>query len=384
VGFSAVILKNLLRRKTRSGLTIAGLGAAVATAIALLNMAWGYARATVDLYARRGIDLVVIRAGVANRSSSNLSSALVARISQLPMVAEAEGSLTEQVSFGKETLVGIPLQGLDPDGFSIKTLTIAAGRTLTAADRNKVLLGTALAESLGKRTEDSVEIEGTSFQVVGLFRTDDPLEAATAIARLSDVQQLFDRPATVTEVQVHVASPANADREADIRRVCGLVEGLADNRGLPVGLKAYPTEQFVNGETTLQLATTVAWGTSFLAIGLSLFGVLNTMLMSTFERTREFGMLRAIGWRRGRILRMIVGESLVMSAVAALGGIGVAWCVLQILADWAATQSIVSPDLVPGSVLCGIALAFVAGLIGAIYPAYRGATISPVEALRYE
>jgi putative ABC transport system permease protein len=246
------------------------------------------------------------------------------------------------------------------------------------------LLGTALARALDKRPEDTIEIEATSFQVVGLFRTDEPLESATAVGRLTDVQQLADRPGAVSEIEVRMAPAAITDSDAGIRQLCGSIEALADIRGQSLGLKAFPTRQFVNSETTLQLATAVAWGTSLLAIVLSLLIVLNTMLMSTFERTREFGMLRAVGWRRARILRMIVGESLVICTIAAFGGTGVAWCVVRGLAEWVATQSFVTPNLLPASVLCGTALAFVAGLIGAIYPAYRGATIRPVEALRYE
>ena len=128
--FIDVIVKNVVRRKTAPALTASGLAAAVAASTALLSLTWGYAGSAAQSYSSRGVDIVVVRAGVADRSTSNLDAAIIRRLAALPGVAAVEGSLTERVSFGGGGVVGVPLQGLDPDGFAIKAFTVVSGRPL--------------------------------------------------------------------------------------------------------------------------------------------------------------------------------------------------------------------------------------------------------------
>lgn len=383
--FASVIFKNLVRRKTRSGLTAGGLAVAVAVTTALLSMTWRYAGSVVNSYAERGVDLVVTRAGVSERATSNLDARLVHQLASLPGVAAADGSLTEWVSFGSQYLIGIPVQGFAPDGFSMAALKIVSGRGLRAGDRHRVLLGTALAKSLGKQPGDRVQIEGTPFDVVGLVVTDNLIDSMTAVALLSDVQELNERFGAVSEIQVRMASTSSEDHDAEIQRLRARIESLRDARGDLLGLKALPTRQFVDSESTLRVSMATAWGTSILAVVLSFVGMLNTMLMSVLERTREFGMLRAVGWRRGRIVRMILGESIVLGLVAAVCGPALGWCLIQLVTIvWPETRSIIYAGLSGFAVLWGVIITIAAGLIGSIYPAYRGATIAPTEALRYE
>ncbi len=203
--FFDVILKNVVRRKARSALAASGLAAAVAASTALLSLTWGFADSAAQSYTSRGVDIVVVRAGVTDRSTSNLDAALVRRVAALPGVATAEGTLTERVAFGGGSVVGVPLQGLDPGGAAIKAFSIVSGRALQPGDRHQLLLGTALAKSLEKKLGDAVQIEGTRFQVAGLFRTDDLLLAATAVGVLADVQELSERPHGVSEIQIRAA-----------------------------------------------------------------------------------------------------------------------------------------------------------------------------------
>src|SRR5437016_1268449 len=115
--FAEVIVKNLLRRKSRTLLTAAGLAAAVASMTALFSIARSFAAASHDYYAARKVDAVVVRAGVAERITSSLAASLDARLRELPEVSQLDGSLTEMVSLATGSLIGIPLHGLDPNGF---------------------------------------------------------------------------------------------------------------------------------------------------------------------------------------------------------------------------------------------------------------------------
>ena len=173
--------------------------------------------------------------------------------------------------------------------------------------------GRTQKNSRAKRSRSS----GPTFQVAGIFQTADAIESNTILAPLADVQELMGRPGQVSEFQIR-AAPGNAN-EVGIARLCRDIEALRDPSGRSFGFKALPTQQFVNTDTETRLTSAMAWGTSIVAIGLSLVAMLNTMLMSVLERTKEFGLLRAVGWTRGRVIRMILGESLADRIFASAG-----------------------------------------------------------------
>src|SRR3954471_8291242 len=126
--FSDVIVKNLRRRWARTMLTVVGLSVAVTATTTLWNIAWGYADAAKEFYSDRGVDIVVVRAGASNRLTSSLKAGLADRLKAVPGVDDVDSSLTEMVSVGNAILVGIPLRGLNPSGFTIAKLAISQGR----------------------------------------------------------------------------------------------------------------------------------------------------------------------------------------------------------------------------------------------------------------
>jgi putative ABC transport system permease protein len=111
---------------------------------------------------------------------------------------------------------------------------------------------------------------------------------------------------------------------------------------------------------------------------------MNTMIMAVFERTREFGILRAVGWRSSQIMRLVLTEALFLCLVAAL--IGTALGVLAtrgiMLID--AVQGLLQPTYSLDVFVRAVVIASAVGLVGAFYPAYRAVRLSPMEALRHE
>src|SRR5882672_9689719 len=97
--FTTLIARNLLRRGVRTALTILGLGIGVSAVVSLLGISWGFERSFMVIYESKGIDLVIVKAGVGDRLTSNLDEKLVEKIRAVPGVKSAVGSLTDVVSF---------------------------------------------------------------------------------------------------------------------------------------------------------------------------------------------------------------------------------------------------------------------------------------------
>jgi len=112
---------------------------------------------------------------------------------------------------------------------------------------------------------------------------------------------------------------------------------------------------------------------------------MNTMMMSVYERTREIGVLRAVGWRRGMVLRQMVGEALLLTLTSGLAGLGAAVGLIGLIKSIPSLGIIGDVFLItPLVVAQGLVLCLVLGLVGGLYPAWRATRLSPVEALRYE
>lgn len=123
---------------------------------------------------------------------------------------------------------------------------------------------------------------------------------------------------------------------------------------------------------------------SFLAVLIGGVGMLNTMLMSVLERTREIGVLRALGWRRRQVMGMILREALALGVIGGifgiLLGIGLAWSLSLIPAVGGFMEAQYSAELL----LTAITVAVVTGVVGGLYPSWRATRMQPIEALRYE
>jgi putative ABC transport system permease protein len=374
--FVTLVYKNVTRRPIRSALTVSGMAVAVAAVVSLVGMADGFQRSFLKLYRGQGVDIVVVRARTADRMASELNESIGSQIAAIADVARVEPVLLDAISFEQQGLYGIVVQGLDPAAVARSDQKLITGRSLRGRDGRVVMLGQLLARNLGKSVGDRVEVyEGEFFDVVGVYDRHNIFENGAMIVPLPQLQDLLGQQGQVTAFNVTLSKPASV---ALIRQAVKAIEGLH------AGVAALPTEDYVATDAKIRVATGMAWSTSAVALLVGAIGMLNTMIVSVFERTGEIGVLRAIGWRKSRIVRMIVLESSLLSAFGALLGTLLAVTITYALSRAPLTASLVSARIAPHVIAQGFMLALLIGLLGALYPAYRAARLLPTVALRNE
>jgi len=247
---------------------------------------------------------------------------------------------------------------------------VVEGEPLT--NNRQILLGRMMSNSLHRYVGDTVEIGGNRYRVVGIYESGATWEEMGGVVSLRDAQSFMGRPRKVTMYMVKVDDPSQAPEI--VARI---------NTELP-DAHASLTGEFVEQMPDMQTVDGLLAAISFLAIAVGGIGVLNTMLMSVLERTREIGVLRALGWRRRRVLGMIINESLLLGLFGGVVGIFVAFGLTYLFNLIPMFGSMLSAQWDIFIFARALTVALLLGLLGGLYPAYRATRLQPVEALRYE
>ncbi|MGE3639921.1 MAG: ABC transporter permease [Pirellulales bacterium] len=364
--------KNLWRRPARSALTACGLAIAVAAVVALVGVSDSLESSFFDLYSRPGADLVVQRRGGAVQLSKGIPLAFGDKMRAIPGIREVVSGLMDMVSFEDQDLYMIIVNGWEPNCSVLDRVKVISGRRLQAGDRRHVMLGRILAANLGKKTGDKVSLYGQDFEVVGIFNSFSVYENGAVFMLLDELQRQMDRPGEVTGFVINTKTR----KQADIARIRQQIEALSPD------VAATPCAEFVHSLTQLKIVRTMSWFTSIFAIVIGGVGMMNTMAMSVLERRGEIASLRAMGWHKGRVARLILSESFCLSILAALLGVALGIGATFLLTHWSKTSGLVQGDLSYWGIGEGIAVALAIAMFGAAYPAFRCVRLPIAETLR--
>ena len=369
MSFLKFILKNPFRRKNSAILAIVGIAIGIVVIVALGGITEGLINTFEDTIHAGGADFSISgkETGDSAYGTNTIDASWTDKIANVSGVDEAYPIYVVLTSVGDNymnTLIGI-----DPNGTEMADISIKEGK-LPADGENEAILGEIYADDNDYHVGDTIKIDGEEFEIVGIYETGDQSMAGGVFTSISKVGELMDDEDSISNIYVKV------NKGEDPQAVADRIDAqYGDN--ITTITSVMEMEQMA---TMLNMLEASTWAISLLAIVVGGLGIINTMLMSVFERTREIGVLKAVGWSNKKILAMIVGESLVITIVSAIIGSLIGFLACTFLGP----QMGISPLFTPKIFIQAFAIAIAVGIVGGLYPAIKAVKLPPTEALRYE
>ncbi|MEK7287934.1 MAG: ABC transporter permease, partial [Elusimicrobiota bacterium] len=393
--------RSLLANKVRTGLSMLGILIGVAAVIAMLALGAGAKKSVEASLASMGSNLLVLRPGSRRAGGIAGEAGSVTRITMedaeeaaqtVPGIKKTAPSVNGrgQVVFGNKNW-NTQILGTTPDYAAIRAATPVAGRFFTQDEQKSrmrvaVLGMTVVRELFGEANPigEFIKINRVNFQAIGIL----PEKGATTwrdqddviVVPLSTAMKRLLGKNYVDSVDIEVAS-ANQMQEAQ----AATEELIIKRHRLPpsqqdsfqVRNMAEIQEALTETSRTMSLLLASIAAISLLVGGI---GIMNIMLVSVTERTREIGLRKAVGARRQDILAQFLIEAMVVSVAGGAAGIALGWLItlgMSHFAGWTASVS-------TGAVLLAFIFSATTGVAFGLWPAKKASMLNPIEALRYE
>jgi len=375
--FAGLILHNVLRRRVRAVVTALAVAIGVTAVLALGVLTSSLRHTAVAILRTGNADFSVSQQGASDILYSALSQQDVNTLRATNGVESATGVFvaTAKLSAKHPFFIEIGIAPNDQPEFGVTVLTGRSYRATASSAQGvgEMMLGWRAAKDFGVHVGDTFAVEERRFRVVGLFSTKNVFGDAAGMFPLPDLQAWHRQPGVYTLAFVRVRP--NASISAVRHRVETTSPRLATARS---------ESDYGRVDRNLVLITAANVGGSILALFIGATGVMNTSLLSFYERLREFGILRAIGWSRRRMLRLVLGEALIVSVIGAAAGICIGMVAVRALTHVPALVGVFQPTYDAWIFGRALLFAFAMAILGALYPAVRAAQLTPLSALQHE
>ena len=398
-------LESISQNKLRSGLTILGIVIGVGAVIAMLGVGQAAQNAITGQISGIGVNLIFVFEGnveeeVKNTKSLTMGDAAALEDKFLAPSIEAVAPILggdKEISYGGKS-INAELNGITPTYLTVRNYNLTEGELIKETHllgrASVALIGPDVADRLFDRevgvTGETIRIEGQPFRVIGLleskgggsFGSQDNvvlIPMTTAQARLlrrksGEVDVIF-----VQAIDSDLVNQATDEITQILRQRHRIIIGAND-------FTVFSQQDFV--ETAQQITgvfTIFLGGIAGISLLVGGIGIMNIMLVSVTERTREIGLRKALGARKRDILIQFLTESALLSLIGGIIGIGLGWFLAFIVGQIAAASGTeLDPVIGIDAILLATLFSAAVGLFFGIYPANRAAKLEPVEALRYE
>lgn len=384
--FISVVLKELRRHRTRSALTLSGVALSVCVLVSLLGLGIGYRTSLIHSIDRLGYHVLVTSKGCPYEAATLLMQGGV-----IPMYMDEaiHREILRDADVATTTRLFLGSLPVHREGFSLITgiensflemkpwLTFQRGKWFNESATDEVILGYSVAAYYRKNIGDDFPLKGLgqTFRVRGIFDRSGTQDDGTIFVPLGVAQRLFDKKEKLTGIGVKLK---------DLSRIDGFSERVFEIPSVQVITMAQVQR------TLLDLLGTARFfiGTvAIVAVAIAVLGVMNTMLIAVFERTREIGVMRAIGASRGDVFALICAEALTICTIGGIAGGGIAVLgsrlaseAVRAILPFAPSGALVQIDGI--LLIGGIAMAAGMGILAGIIPGWRASRLHPIAWMR--
>lgn len=396
-----VALSAVRANKLRSFLTALGIIIGIAAVITMVALGEGAQRSVKERLERMGTNVLTIRPGQnlmggidrgAARLTTKDAEAIVEANSRYILHVAPEMERRQQVVWGSKN-ANISVLGSWPSYFTVQNHTLEYGRIFTEGDdrgrRRVAVLGSNVGERLGAANSlallgETIQIRGVPFEVIGILKEkggegwmnpDDGIYIPLSTAQYRVIGTEYVRSISVQALDANSFDGAIADIDAVLRRQHKIRPGQPSD--FNVRNQASLLSTF---EETTKTFTFLLAGIAAISLLVGGIGIMNIMLVSVTERTREIGIRKALGARQRDVLLQFLIEALVLCVVGgAIGlglGVGGAYA-LKHFQNW-------DTAVAPAAVILAMGFSVFVGVFFGLWPARRASRLEPIMALRYE
>lgn len=381
--------KAVLSNKKRSFLTMLGIIIGVMSLVVLVSLAGGTTDSVNDQIASMGSNLLTV--SIQDDKGNPMKLDDVEALTENDEIAEAApvatSSVTASSTYSEETA---NIYGTTGSYADIQGLELSAGRFLKRTDTenhtNVAVINAGLAIQVMGRMDvvgETISLDGVDYQIIGVLKADENDSTTTEnyeayIPYTSLVRLASDVSSEVTSFCVSATSEESLDEAETVVTQEMMQRFSQDEDAFTVMNQSTVMETMASVNQTLQLMLGGIAGISLLVGGI---GIMNIMLVSVTERTREIGIRKAIGANRSAIMLQFLIEAMMLSLMGCFLGIVLSWAVLQIIS--VVNSADMTYSMSGGVVGIAIAFSVVIGIVFGLYPANKAAKKKPVDALRF-
>jgi putative ABC transport system permease protein len=347
-----------------------GISIGIAALVALVGISRGFEKGWETGMEARGTDIVVSNMG-SSLTPKPFPMEVRDRIARLNGVEDTSVLLVDLMSIEASQMMMVSAR--EWGGFTWDNLRVLSGRMPHESTERAVLLGQTAADVLGKKIGDTLQIEAEELAIVGIVDGGAWVENGSAILALPLLQEITGNEGKINIIDIRAHQPASRE---ELEALCKRInETVQEGRAMLAG-------EHISNSQSYRIVQAMSWGTSLLAVLVGVLGVMNTMLMTVFERKQEISVLLALGWRRARIVRMILWESALLGFFGGIAGVILGIVGTKVLEQTPAIKGLLKPDLSGELMLAAVGIAVAVGVVSGLYPAWRSSLLNPSHALQ--
>jgi len=407
-----IALRGIFSNRLRSFLTILGVIIGIASVIALSSVGEGSKQMITDQIGSLGSNLLIVSPGAASEGFRKMEQGSAQSLTYEDALAIAGSSeitavsaVAPEVSTGAQVIAGaenvwVGINGVTPEYEGVRNKDVAEGSFITQSNvdttASVAVLGSGVAGDLFgdiSPVGQTIKISNRQYTVIGVLESqegwggsdDSILAPITSVMNRLDPQRTSKGDHIISSIYLQSVSEGQNDLA-----IAQVTEVLQEEHRIPLGDEddfnitsmQDIEETLTETSDTLTMLLTITAAIALLVAGL---GIMNIMLVSVTERTREIGIRKAVGAKRRNILFQFLLEATTISVIGGLIGIGAGIGASKLLSgsitmNFSEIETVITPD----TVIIAFLVALGVGIVAGVYPAFRASRLNPIDALRYE